>query len=203
MTNPRAEYLGYRERSRDIDEMLRRTVWGSQTYVPGAGSVMNVRGTDYLDEDVPVLNFGYSFNLPQDSNAEVITLAINSDTNQKMALPTLPRDQQRQWPEGSGGIQHPTNPNMYIQFSDNGAVLDIAGTTVTVADDGAVTITTTNQVTVDAPQSQFTGDVAIDGSLFVNGAAVEHQGTNIGDTHVHPQGPDSAGDGQQNTQGPQ
>lgn len=40
------------------------------------------------------------------------------------------------------------------------------------------------------------------GASFVGGT-ITHDGINIGKTHVHPQGPDSAGNTQQNTGGPQ
>lgn len=207
MTNPRAEYLGYRERSRDIDELLRRAVWGSQTYLPGAGSIMSVRGTDYLDEDMPVINFGYSFNLPADSNAEVITLAVNSDTNQKMALPTLPRDVQHQWGEGQGGIQHPLNPERRIEFNDeetwvkdgkyvlgnNREVsVEVAGGVVTISVNGDANIESSGDMTLSAQGNMTLSADNVD----INSGSLQHNGTNVGDDHRHPgveSGPSTTG----------
>ena len=191
MNNQFGDFLSQRERSRDLDEMLRRTIWGELRYESGSGGYIQVRGTDYNDEDVPVLNLGYGFNLGTNANAEVITLAMNSDTNQKMALLTLPRDQQRQWPAGTGGFQHPGNPNMFIQFDDDGAVLDVAGTTITVAADGAVTIQTAGNVVI-------AGD-----NVDIQSNTLTHNGTNIGETHIHPQGNDSDGNNEQDTGPPQ
>ncbi|MYL22540.1 phage baseplate assembly protein V [Halomonas alkaliantarctica] len=45
-------------------------------------------------------------------------------------------------------------------------------------------------------------DTTINGTVAFNGESVTHNGTNIGDTHQHPQGNDSAGNSQQDTGGP-
>lgn len=39
--------------------------------------------------------------------------------------------------------------------------------------------------------------------VAIHSQTLTHNGTNVGDTHVHPQGPDSAGNSQQNTEPPQ
>lgn len=40
-------------------------------------------------------------------------------------------------------------------------------------------------------------------NVAINSQTLTHNGTNVGDTHVHPQSPDSAGNSQQNTEPPQ
>lgn len=39
-------------------------------------------------------------------------------------------------------------------------------------------------------------------NVAINSETLTHNGTNVGDTHVHPQGPDSAGNSQQDTDPP-
>src|SRR4029077_5635932 len=112
-------FLNYRERSKDVQDGIERHVWGAQEDVQGAGSVVKVRGTDTDDEEAAVLNIGgVSFNLPKDSDTEVMLLSSSSDTNLKLAVLTIPRDKQRRWAEGSGGVQHPTDPEFALEFND-------------------------------------------------------------------------------------
>lgn len=109
--------MSYRERNRDIQDGFERHVWGKQEY-NDAGSVIKVNGTDTEDLEATVLVGGVSFNLKEKFNTEVMLLSGSSDTNLKMALLTIPRDKQRRWLEGSGGIQHPTDPEFALDFSD-------------------------------------------------------------------------------------
>jgi hypothetical protein len=109
----------YRERSRDVQDGTERHVWSKQEFISNAGSIIKVRGTDTNDEEAAVLNIGgVSFNLKKDANAEVFLLASSSDTNLKVAVLTIPRDKQRRWQEGDGGVQHPTDPEFALDFSD-------------------------------------------------------------------------------------
>ena len=111
-------FTHFRERSRDVQDGLERHVWGEQKY-NGKGSHIKVRGTDTNDEEAAVLNVaGVSFNLKKDSNTEVFLLSSSSDTNLKVAILTIPRDKQRRWPEGEGGVQHPTDDEFSLHFSD-------------------------------------------------------------------------------------
>lgn len=112
-------FTRFRERSRDVQDGTERHVWGQQEYQNSAGSIIKVRGTDTNDEEAAVLNIGgVSFNLPKDSNAEVFLLASSSDTTLKMAVLTIPKDKQRRWKEGDGGVQHPTDPEFALDFSN-------------------------------------------------------------------------------------
>lgn len=111
-------FTHFRERSRDVQDGLERHVWGEQKY-NGKGSHIKVRGTDTNDEEAAVLNVsGVSFNLKKDANTEVFLLSSSSDTNLKVAILTIPRDKQRRWPEGEGGLQHPTDPEFALHFAD-------------------------------------------------------------------------------------
>lgn len=192
------EFMSYRSRSRDQQDAFERHVWGQRRYTAGAGSVIDVRGTDTLDEDAPVLNTGYGFNLPENSDAEVFLVALGSDTNQKVAMLTLPRSAQREWPEGAGGVQHPTDPDVFIQLNDEGVEINHSGGSVITMDaDGNVTISASSIVVV-ADDTVFNSDVVVNGTLDANGSALRHNGTNVGDSHRHG-GVDT---GPSSTQGP-
>lgn len=174
-----------RTRSQDLQDTAERGVWGERTDVEGAGSIMRVRGTGTEDFELPVMNFGYSFNLPADSNAEVIMVALGSDINDKVAIPTIPRDKQYQWPVGTGGMQHPNDPNRRVEFNGDETFLRdgtfIVGSNreVKITVDGSnVTIETAGEANFKASKFNFDGDVEITGE-------VRNNGKDIGSTHVH------------------
>ncbi|MGY3615657.1 hypothetical protein [Bradyrhizobium sp. USDA 10063] len=112
-------FTRFRERSRDVQDGTERHVWGKQEYIKSAGSIIKVRGTDTEDEEAAVLVIGgVSFNVKEKFNTEVMLLASSSDTQLKMALLTIPKDKQRRWMEGHGGVQHPTDDEFALDFSD-------------------------------------------------------------------------------------
>lgn len=116
-------FLTFRDRSRDVQDGWERHVWGKQEYT-GQGSIIKVRGTDTNDEEANVLNIGgTSFNVKEKFDTEVMLLSSSSDTNMKMALLIIPADKQRRWMEGHGGIQHPTDGEFALDFSDDKAHL--------------------------------------------------------------------------------
>jgi hypothetical protein len=113
-------FTRYRERSRDINDGTERHVWGKQKYIKKSGSIIKVRGTDTEDQEAAVLVIGgVSFNVKEKFNTEVMLLASSSDTTLKMALLTIPKDKQRRWEEGHGGVQHPTDDTFALDFSDD------------------------------------------------------------------------------------
>jgi hypothetical protein len=117
-------FTRFRERSRDMNDGTERHVWGKQEYWKGAGSTIKVRGTDTEDQEAAVLNIGgIGFNVKEKFNTEVMLLSSSSDTTLKMALLTIPKDKQRKWMEGHGGVQHPTDNTFALDFSDDMAHL--------------------------------------------------------------------------------
>lgn len=175
----------WRGRNRDLQEQVVRGLWGEVEEVPGAGRVMSVRGTGTIDYEVPILNTGFGFSLPANSDAEVIMLSLGSDVNDRVALPTLPRDAQHNWAPGAGGIQSPTDPERRVEVNEDETHLtdgnysfgpnreyrlQIVG--------GAAILTVAGGLTLD-------GDLTVNGNVNLNGGAVTHNGTNIGDTHTH------------------
>ena len=167
----------FTDRNRDQQDGYERGLWGSLEYVDGAGAVLKVRGTGVeggtLDEDVPILNTGYSFNVPKDYNTEVVMLSVNSDTNQKMVIASLPRDKQRQWPEGTGGVQHPTNADKFVQLSDDSIWLK----------DGKFVLGNDQELTITISGGNVT--IATGGELDIQSSKLTHNGVNIGSDHVH------------------
>jgi hypothetical protein len=113
-------FTRYRESRRDMNDGTERHVWGKLEYVKGAGAIIKVRGTDTEDQEAAVLNVGgVSFKVKEKFNTEVMLLASSSDTTLKMALLTIPKDKQRKWMEGHGGVQHPTDNTFALDFSDD------------------------------------------------------------------------------------
>lgn len=149
---------------------------------------MRVRGTGGTeDEEAPVMNTGYGFNVGQNYNTEVMLVSLNSDTNQKYALPTIPRDKQRQWPVNSGGIQHPTNREKFVELNDGEIWLR----------DGTFVLGNDRDVTLTISNGNLT--ISCNGTVNIVSAELQHNGINIGDDHVHG-GVDT---GPSTTQGPQ
>jgi hypothetical protein len=200
------DFTNFRSGQRDRQDATERGQWGERVNVDGAGSVMSVRGTGTVDEEVPIFNLGYSFNLSKDYNAEVIMLSLGGDVNNKIALPQLPRDKQHQWAENTGGIQHPTDASRRVEMNEDETFLR----------DGKFVVGSNREVTITVDGSNVTinvaggGDLTFGGPLkitaddidFVSGT-LTHNGINVGDTHVHSQGSDSGGDTEVNTNGPQ
>lgn len=151
--------LQERERPRDVQDYVKRGVWGQIEYVPGAGSVIRTRGTGIEDEEMPVIWSGYGFHLPENSDAEVLTLSLGSDTNMKFALPTLPHATQRQWAVGTGGIQSPTDPERFLEFNDKRTWLK----------DGAYAFGAGGTLEISGNSVIIRGDVTVEGNLNVNG----------------------------------
>lgn len=112
-------------RSKDMQDGIERHVWGEQEFVDKAGSVIRVRGTDTQDEEAVVVNTGYGFHVPKDFNTEVFLLAGNSDTTQKYAMLSIPRDRQRPWKENTGGVQDPLDPARALEFNRKRAYMDV------------------------------------------------------------------------------
>ena len=182
------------DRNRDLQDVVERGVWGKAENVDGAGMMMSVRGTGTTDYEVPMMMFGYGFNLAENSNAEVIMVSLGSDVNDKVALPVLPRDKQHQWEEGTGGIQHPEDADRRIEFNS----------TDTHHTDGVHTFGPNKELTVEITGGVVTltvnGDLNIAANnVEITSGSLTHNGTNVGDSHTHV---DTAGLGAGVTSGP-
>jgi hypothetical protein len=177
-----------RSRSRDIQDLVERGIWGSLEYIPGAGASMTVRGTGTLDQEVPLFNIGYGFNLPADANAEMIMLSLNSDVNDKMVLASIPRNLQHPWAEGTGGVQHPTDPSRRLEFNqqvthltdgnfaigpNSEILISVSGGNISIQLSGNIVFQSSGPMTIQAP------------SVDIQSTTLTHNGTNVGDNHTH------------------
>lgn len=142
-------------RNRDMQDGAELHVWGELSYVDKAGAIVKVNGTGTIDEEVPVLNSGYSFNLEKDTDAEVLLISLGSDTNKKFALPTLPRDRQRQWKAKTGGVQNPLDGSKALEFNPKRS--HMREDNVALGNKGTFEV------------DEASGDVIIRGNLIVQG----------------------------------
>lgn len=111
----------FSERNRDFQDGLERHVWKNLAYLDKGGAIVTVRGTGTVDKDAVVLNMGHGFNLEDDSNTEVFLVAGGSDMAQKFAILTIPRDKQRKWRAGTGGVQNPLDAEKALEFNNKRA----------------------------------------------------------------------------------
>lgn len=155
-------------RNRDQQDGTELHVWRQLEYVKDAGAILSVNGTGTQDDEVPVINGGYSFNLPNDYNTEVILFSLGSDTNKKFALPTLPRDKQRQWKVGTGGVQNPTNGDKALEFNDKRA--HMIESNVALGKGGLFEVDEKNGVVYIRGDLVIKGDLKVGGSLQVKGS---------------------------------
>jgi hypothetical protein len=178
-----------RQRSRvnDLQDQIGRGSYGQWTAVDGLGAVMSVRGTGTLDEEVPIANLGYGFRLADNTDADVFMLSVGADVNDKIALPTIPRNMQYQWGVDQGGIQHPTNPERRIEFNSNETWLKDGS--FKIGNGGEVSISVSNgavNITLNGGADlQINGNVKINGNFEASGAVFQHNGKNVGATHRH------------------
>lgn len=103
-------------RNRDMQDSFERHVF-SEFEFTDTGVIVRVKGNGTEDEAI-VLNIGYGFNLPKDSDTEIMLVPSGSDTNMKLAIATIPRDKQRKWKENAGGIQNPTDPDKAVELNE-------------------------------------------------------------------------------------
>lgn len=104
-------------RNRDMQDANERHVFGKLKYLDKAGAVVTVNGTGTQDQEAIVLNSGYGMSFDDDTNAEVILLSLGSDRSQKFAMLSIPRDKQRKWGAGKGGVQNPLDPEKALEFN--------------------------------------------------------------------------------------
>ena len=154
-------------RNRDIQDGMERHIYGEQEYIDGKGSIIKVNGTDTEDEEATVLVIGgASMHLAKGTNTEVFLLSGGSDTNLKFAIVTTPFDKQRKWKEGTGGVQHPTDPDVALEFNSKrshltkgdfatgaGGVFEVVGDTVYIRGKLVVDRTVTANEKIITPDS--------------------------------------------------
>ena len=122
-----------------------------------------------------VFPYGIHANVPPDALA--LMFSVQGDATNRAAIAWTPK-KRPVLKSGEVAFYHPLIPDLIIKLQENGEMLVKSGV----------------KVFVDAPDAEFSGNVTIEGDLNVNGANVLHNGTNIGETHIHSQANDSDGD---------
>lgn len=134
---------------------------------------VTVNGTGTIDSKIPVINTGYSFNMPSQTEAEVLLLANGSSVNDKIALMLIPRDKQKQWRPRTGGIQSPETAEQVVEF--NPLRTQIRGDRVALGNKG--------QIEIDGSTIILRGNVVIEGSVSIQGSLEV-----VGDVHANGTG---------------
>jgi len=92
---------------------------------------------------------------------------------------------------------------MVIQNRDGSVKLSLDNNRINM-NAPTININGQNAVNINAPNFTVNSTTTtINGNTGINGSSLTHNGTNVGDTHSHPQGVDSRGDTQLDTGGPQ
>lgn len=170
------------ERNRDLQDNVERMMFDKLTYTDEAGAHIAVKGSGTQDDEIPVINTGFGFNLPEGTQAEVMVVADGSDVSGKMALMTLPRDKQRKWAESTGGIQNPLDPEKAVELNPK--------RTQVTEDNFAVSME--GVLEVKGGVVYIRGDLHVEGDLFVGGRIIAGGNVSTADRFV---GPDPTGSG--------
>lgn len=157
----------FHDRNRDMQDGFERHVWGEQEFDEKSGTKITVRGTGTVDQEAIVMNNGVGMHYPKNKNTEVFLLAAGSDTANKFALLTIPRDKNRAWKEDTNGIQSIHDAKRALEFNQKrtyvddpnfatrSGVLEVKGNTVYIRGDLVVG-----------------GDLSIAGDLRVQGRII-------------------------------
>ncbi|MGM0912773.1 MAG: phage baseplate assembly protein V [Pseudomonadota bacterium] len=141
---------------------------------------------------------------PPTVGEQVVVFAPGGDLATAVVLAGLYRNQHPA-PSDNADKWHAVMPDGAVIEYDHAAShlqATLAGS-ATLEAQGDVTVTTPAALTATAGGgATLNADTVINGTLAINGGSVTHNGTDIGDSHQHPQGNDSDGDSQQNTGAP-
>ncbi len=141
---------------------------------------------------------------PPTVGEQVVVFAPGGDMASAVVLAGLYRTQHPA-PSDSADVWHAVMPDGAVIEYDHAAShlqATLPGS-ATLDAQGDVTVTTPAALTATAGGgATLNADTVINGTLAINGGSVTHNGTDIGDSHQHPQGNDSDGDSQQNTGAP-
>lgn len=164
-----------------------------------------VQQVEYLGKVVDVfiiMPYGSHANIPEDFLG--VLAQVSGQEQNRIVIPTSAKERIHPVESGEVVYFHPVTKSK-VHFKNNGDI-DIeteADINATCANLNAVV---TTKATVTAPESEFIGNVTVNGNLAVTGSTtlssiVTSNGKNISDTHTHSQGVDSAANTQQDTDG--
>lgn len=147
-------------RNKDLANTIEITLFNKITY-SNSGAYIDVEGSDFKYLDAPILNIGYSFNLPEKSNCEVLLLGDTSDVNHMHALLTIPRDKMRAWKPNTGGIQNPTDSSKVFEFNPKRA--HIRESNIALGNNGVLEVR--DNTVIIRGNLEVTGDLKVAGSI--------------------------------------
>lgn len=149
----------------------------------GAFRSARVKGLGKESTIYVVYPYGFTANAPV--NSLCVSWQVSGEESNRVAIADDPQNRPKDLKPGEVVVSnHLTGAE--VRFSEN----------------GDISITTATDVNISATNLNVTGDVAIAGDVAITGMNVTHNGTNIGDTHIHSQGNDSNGDIEVDTGGP-
>jgi len=154
-------FNNFQERNRDMQDGTERHVFGEIEYLD-TGAIVKVRGNGTQDEEAVVVNLGLGQSFGKNHNTEVLLLMSGSDSNLKFALITIPRDKQRKWDEGTGGVQHPTDPERALEFNKKRTWLT----------DGEYAVGDGGYLEVKGGKIYVRGDLYVEKNLLVGGSII-------------------------------
>lgn len=138
---------------------------------PAAARARVILGGDAVSGWIPFTAIragGLNAWAPVTVGEQVVVVSPGGDTAQGVIVGSLP----------SGANGAPSGDGGEFRFEIGGSSISMTGDRVTMVSNGSVVEMTAGEVAI-------TGDVTITGALAVNGSGVTHNGTNIGDDHVH------------------
>ena len=92
---------------------------GASRNTKSKGSIIKVRApTPRMKKPRCSIIGGVALQAEEGSRRRGVSAVVVSDTTLKVAILTIPHDKQRRWPEGEGGVQHPTDDEFALDFSD-------------------------------------------------------------------------------------
>lgn len=148
----------YTHRAKSLANCIELSVFKTKIYKDSGGYV-NVQGTDFKTYQTPVLNIGYSFNLKDNTNAEVLLLSDTMDVNHKLAIMTIPRDKTHHWKENTGGIQSPVDKDRVFEFNSKRSHIR----------DNSIAFGNAGAIEIDGNNVYIRGNLYVEGDLNVNG----------------------------------
>lgn len=146
--------------------------------------------------------YGVHANLPED--CIVGLFPVDGSEQNKFGIGGLPNERIKNLPKGEVVFFHPLTKSK-IHFKNSGDIDIETEQNINVVCNNA-NVNATTKIDYTAPQIDLNGIVNISGILNANGGAsvtgsLQSNGKDVGDTHKHNQGVDSAGDSQQQING--
>lgn len=178
--------------------------WAKTAVAATNGNSYQTQLLEYMGRKVKsatLFPYGFAANTPPNNLA--ISFVAQGSSDNRAHIP-LDSGVYPELAEGETALYHPESGSLIVWRSGGKLEITAAGD-IDVTTSGSLNATAAS-ATVTAPAIALLGAVTITGSLTVAGAstlaAVTSNGVNIGNTHIHTQANDSAGNAQAPTSPP-